>query len=138
MITQFKVRNNFLLNSLFFPSALVEWNNLDSDIRNFSSHWIFKKNILTFVRPRSNDVFNVSHPKGHNFLTCLHVGLSYLREHKFKLNFLDTLNPICICGFFISKHWITSFSATQDFSNEPQNFLHTIENFTPNFSKNQQ
>ena len=99
MITQFKVRNNFLLNSLFFPSALVEWNNLDSDIRNFSSHWIFKKNILTFVRPRSNDVFNVSHPKGHNFLTCLHVGLSYLREHKFKHNFLDTLNPICICGF---------------------------------------
>ena len=24
--------------------------------------------------------------------------LSHLRDHKFKLNFLDTLNPICNCG----------------------------------------
>ena len=32
------------------------------------------------------------------FLTRLRLGLSHLREHKFKHNFQDTLNPICSCG----------------------------------------
>ena len=95
LITQLKVRNNFFN---FFPSALVEWNNLDLDIRN-SSYPISKKNILTFIRPRFNNVFNISHPKGRSFPTCLRIGLSYLRKYKFKHSSLDTLNPICICGF---------------------------------------
>ena len=32
------------------------------------------------------------------FLTRLRLALSHLRDHKFKHNFLDTLNPICNCG----------------------------------------
>ena len=31
-------------------------------------------------------------------ITRLRLGLSYLRDHKFKYNFLDCLNPICCCG----------------------------------------
>ena len=31
-------------------------------------------------------------------LTRLRLGLSYLREHKFKHSFQDTLNPFCSCG----------------------------------------
>ena len=31
-------------------------------------------------------------------LTRLRLRLSHLREHKFKHNFQDTLNPICNCG----------------------------------------
>ena len=34
-------------------------------------------------------------------LTILRVGLSHLREHKFKHSFQDTLNPICSCGEYI-------------------------------------
>ena len=125
MIPQFKIRNNFFLNS-FFPSALVEWNKLDSDIRNSPSYSTFKKKILNFIRPRSNDVFNVSHPKGLIFLTRLRVGLSHLREHKFKHSFLDTLNPICICGFDIEtlNHF---FLHCPRFTNERQNLLLKIE-----------
>ena len=100
LITQLKVRNNFFN---FFPSALVEWNNLDLDIRNSSSYPISKKNILTFIRPRFNNVFNISHPKGRSFPSCLRIGLSYLRKYMFKHSSLDTLNPICICGL-IWKH----------------------------------
>ena len=100
VILQFKIRDNFFLNS-FFPSALVEWNKLGSDICNSASYSTFKKKILNFIRPRSNDVFNVSHPKGLIFLTRLRVGLNHLREHMFKHSFLDTLNPICTCGFDI-------------------------------------
>ena len=32
------------------------------------------------------------------YLTRLRVGLSHLREHKFKHNFQDTLNPLCACS----------------------------------------
>ena len=32
------------------------------------------------------------------FLTRLRLALSHLRDHKFKHNFLDTLNLICNCG----------------------------------------
>ena len=59
----------------------------------------FKKNILNSTRPCSNNIFNVSHPKGLIFLTRLHVDLRHLREHKFKHSFLNTINPIYICGF---------------------------------------
>ena len=72
--------------------AIVAWDNLDSDIRNSPSYSTFKKKILNFIRPRSNDVFNVSHPKGRIFLTR-HL------ECKIKYSFLETLHPICICDF---------------------------------------
>ena len=94
MIPQFKL-------ILFFPSALAEWNKLDSDIRNSPLYSAFKENILNLIRPRSNDVFNVSQPKGLIFLTRLRVDLSHLRKHKFKHSFLDALNPICTCDFDI-------------------------------------
>ena len=31
-------------------------------------------------------------------LTRLRLGLSHLREHKFRNNFNDTINPFCPCG----------------------------------------
>ena len=82
------------------------------------------------MRSRSNDVFNVSHPKGLIFLTCLCIGLSHLKEHKFKHNFLDTLYPIRICGFDIEtlNHL---FHHCPRFTNERQNLLLKIERIIP-------
>ena len=37
-------------------------------------------------------------PEGLKLLTRLRVQLSHLREHKYRHNFVDTLNPICNCG----------------------------------------
>ena len=81
-----------------------------------------------FTRPRSTDVFNVSHPKGLIFFTRLRVGLSDLREHKFKRSFLDTLNPISISGLDIKtlNHF---FLHCPRFTNEKKNLLHIIEKF---------
>ena len=31
-------------------------------------------------------------------LTRLRLGFSHLREHKFRHNFQDTIDPICLCG----------------------------------------
>ena len=113
-----------------FPSTLVEWKKLDSYIWNSPSYSTFKKKTLNFIGPRSNNIFNVSHPKGLIFLTRLRVGLSDLGEHKFKHIFLDTLNSICICGLHIKtlNHF---FFLCPRFTNEWQNLLLKIERIIP-------
>ena len=58
----------------------------------------FKKSILKFMRPSSNFIFNSHSPNGITLITTLRLGLSHLREHKFRYNILDTLNPVCSCG----------------------------------------
>jgi len=83
---------------LFFPSSIKEWNILDSSIRNAESLAVFKKKILSLIRPTPNNVFNCHHPEGLILLTRLRLGFSHLREHKFRHNFQDTINPICLCG----------------------------------------
>ena len=49
------------------------------------------------MRPSSNSIYGVHNPKGIKLLCRLRLGLSHLREHKFKHNFQDTLNPLCPC-----------------------------------------
>ena len=92
----------FLKNS-FFPSTIPEWNKLDHNIRNSSSFNIFRKSILKFIRPSANSLFNCHNPKGIKFITRLRLGLSHLREHKFKHSFQDSLNPFCSCGLDIES-----------------------------------
>ena len=55
-----------------------------------------------------NPVYNIHDPIGLKFLTRLRVNFSHLREHKFRHNFLDTLNPLCSCGLEIesTKHYL--------------------------------
>ena len=38
--------------------------------------------------------------------------LGHLRDHKFKHNFQDTLNPPCICGETLKQHLITLSTIT--------------------------
>ena len=64
---------------------------------------IFKKCILKFIRPSPSSTHNCFNTKGIKYLTRLRLGLSHLREHKFKHGFLDSLNPICNCGLDIES-----------------------------------
>ena len=96
----FKSRHTFF-KICFFPSTIIEWNKLDHNIRNSSSFNIFTKSILKFIRPSANSLFNCHNRKGIKFITRLRLGLSHLREHKFKDSFQDSLNPFCSCGLDI-------------------------------------
>ena len=96
-IPRFNVKHNFFKNS-FFLSTVIEWNNLDKSIRSSESLALFKKSILQFIRPTPNRTFNCHNPIGIKLITRLRLGLSHLRDHTFKHNFLDCLNPICCCG----------------------------------------
>ena len=49
------------------------------------------------IRPKECSIYNIIDPYGLKLLTRLRVNLSHLREHKFRHNFLNTLNPLCSC-----------------------------------------
>ena len=57
-----------------------------------------KSNILNFVRPRENSVFEFYDIKDVKLLTRLRLDLSHLNEDKFRHNFNDKINPMCSCG----------------------------------------
>ena len=101
-VPYFNIRHNFLENS-FFPFAVIEWNKLDSRLRKVKSFTDFKKNILSFIRPKANSVFNWNSSKGLKFVTRLRLGLSHLRDYKFKHSFEDSINPLCTCSLDVES-----------------------------------
>ena len=94
---QFIQNKNYFKNS-FFPSTISEWNNLDCKMRNSRSLSIFLINLLNFIRPCANSIFNIHSLYEIKLLTILRHGPSNLFDHKFRYCFQDTLNPLCDCG----------------------------------------
>ena len=89
--------HDYFKNSVF-PSAITEWNKLDCLVKNADSFHVFKKHILDFIRPLPNSIFNIHNPLGIKYLTRLRIGFSHLKEHKFRHNFQDSVDPMCSCG----------------------------------------
>ena len=79
--------------------------------------------IETIIFP--SNVFNCDNHKGIRLITRLRVGMCHLREHKFKHNFQDCLNPICGCGLDIesSSHF---FLHCPTFNDEQYTLLSTL------------
>ena len=55
------------------------------------------------IRPKANRAFNCNSSKGLKFVTRLRLGLSHLREHKFKHSFQDFINPLCSCTWDVES-----------------------------------
>ena len=126
-IPAINVKHDFFKNT-FFPSTIMEWNKLDWEIKNSESIVTFKKRILSFIRPSANSTFNCHNPRGIKLLSRLRLGLSHLREHKFKHSFQDSLNPFCSCGkgeVETSSHYLLHCS---NYSEERLALLNTIRN----------
>ena len=89
-----RCRNTLFQNS-FLPFTITEWNKLDTDIKNTDSHAMFRKKLLTLIRPLENDTYEIYDPLGVGLLNRLRLCFSHLREHTFRHNFTYTLNPLC-------------------------------------------
>ena len=63
--------------------------------------------MLNSIRTIPNSVFGVAAIYGMKLLTRLRVGLSRLKEHKFRHNSEDTVNPLCSCN--LEKETISHF-----------------------------
>ena len=120
-----KSKHNFFKNS-YIPSTIIERNKLDQDIRNAESYALFRKHLLSFIRPEANNIFNVHNAKGIKLLTRLRVGFSHLKEHKFRHNFVDAINPLCSCGNFVESRAHLFLHSTH-FSNQRLTLINKIK-----------
>ena len=125
-IPLFNVKHEYFWNS-FFPSTVIEWNKLDNNIRNLESVRAFKKQINKFIRPSPNSTFNAHNAHGIKLVTRLRVGLSNLRERKFRRNFEDSLDPFCNCVWHIETT-ISFFLHRSNYSNQRKTLFEKISN----------
>ena len=64
--------------NLYFPYTIKEWNDLSVEIWKSVPHEVFKNQLLKFLRPNLNSLFNVSDSLGIKLLTRLRLSLSHL------------------------------------------------------------
>ena len=91
----------------FYPNCISELNRLDPEIRLAPSVGVFKKKLLTIIRPPAKSVFGIHDPIGLSYLSQIRVGLSRLNFHKFKHNF-RAINPMCPTndGVEVTEHFL--------------------------------
>ena len=71
---------------------------MDPDIRSSTWYNLFRNILLKFIRPTQRKTFNVNDSVRTKLLTRLKLGFSHFREHKFRHDFRDILNPLCPCS----------------------------------------
>ena len=106
----------------------MEWNKLDWKIKNSESIATFKNRILSFIRPSANSTCNCHNPRGIKLLSRLRLGLSHLREQKFKHSFQDSLNPFRSCGKGEAETSSRYLLHCSNYSEERLALLNTIRN----------
>ena len=91
VILLIKIKHNFFKNT-FAPSGIIEWNKL---ARSYHLEcwklFIFKSNILNFIRRTQRRLFNCYNHKSITLMTQLCQELSHLRDHKFNYNFQNCM-----------------------------------------------
>ena len=81
----------------FFPDAIVSWNKFITHFATMPTFKSLKNYISCFFRPKPHSIFRIHDPLGIHYLFQLRVGLSPLRNHKKRHNFIDTPSDTCYC-----------------------------------------
>ena len=89
---------------------------------------------MAFIRPVQRSIYRVFNPRRLKFFSRLRLGISHLKEHIFRHNFKDCINPWCYCNwkvedtlyFFLHrKHYSTfSMGLMNQVSQINENFLY--------------
>ena len=72
----------------FFPDGVNSWNDVFTYFKTIPSMDIFKRHSLSLIRPEKKSIFGIHDPSGLRILFQLNVGLSTLRCHKKRHNFI--------------------------------------------------
>ena len=115
-----------LFRNSFLPFTITGRNKLDSDIKNIDSHAMFRKKLLTFIRPLENDTCGIYDPIGVRLLNRLRLAFSHLKENKFTHNFDDTLNPTCSLEIEDTEHYFLRSQNNLSFHTTLMNDLNNI------------
>ena len=81
----------------FFPDAITSWNNVTSDFDDILSFNVLKTYFI-FDSSKEKSIVGIHDPLGLRYLFQLRVGLSSLRYHKKRHNFIDTPSDKCLCN----------------------------------------
>ena len=96
--------------------------------------YVFRRNILYFIRPAPNSIYNCHKLKRVKLITRLRLGVSHLREDKFKHIFQDSINPLCNGDHDIES--TTLFLHWPLFVNERSTFFSTLSSLECNLLDN--
>ena len=94
-VTRLSCRTDLFKKKISFHSVLNACSKLDLEIQDSIPEDIFSDALLKSIRLPSFKACSINDPIGLKMITRRHVGLSHLREHKFKQNINDTLIPLC-------------------------------------------
>ena len=96
---EFKVNCcTIVFSDSFFPNTIKEFNKLNHSVSHQLSFQSFRRFLSKSIRPVPNSLFDACDPHGVKLLTRLRVGLSHLKEQKFRHGFNDTVDPFCPCN----------------------------------------
>ena len=82
----------------FFPDTVKSWNLIGSEFTSLKSISLFKKSILSLIRPAKKSVFGIHNHGGTKTIFQLRLGLSVLKSHKMNHKFADTQSDLCACN----------------------------------------
>ena len=74
------LKQNKTFSKTFFPSIITEWNNLDPHLRKSDNFSVFKKNILKFIQPSPNSLYNCHNHWEICLITRFRLDLSHLNS----------------------------------------------------------
>ena len=97
MYREFRIRTERFGKS-FFPDAIKSWNAVITDFAEMPTLEEFRSHLHALYRPNAKETYGVHDPEGLKYLFQLRVGLSPLRYHKKRHNFLDTPSDTCLCN----------------------------------------
>ena len=78
-----------------------------------------------------NSIYNIHNPLGVKYLTRLRIGFSHLKEHEFKHNFQDAIDPMCSCSSGVETT-IHFFHHCANFTTQRQTPFDKIANIDAN------
>ena len=90
--------NSARYQNSFYPNSIKLWNGLNNEIQAYESLLSFKKHITSIIKPPVKSIYKIFNPFGISSIIQLRVGLSPLKSHKKRHNFLDTPDERCICN----------------------------------------
>ena len=82
--------NSARYQNSFYPNSIKLWNGLNNEIQTCESILSFKKHIISIIKPPVKSIYKIFNSFGISSIIQLRVGLSPLKSHKRRHNFLDT------------------------------------------------
>ena len=121
----------------FYPDAVKNWNNIGPEMRQTDEISTFKSTLKAMIVPEEKSIFKI-HSQDLRYLYQLRVGLSPLRAHKFKHNFLDTPSDMCTCqtGTESTTHFLLHCPLFNGYREELMDKIQPIVRDLPHISEN--